>query len=111
MTAEIAPIRRHVRVRASVESAFALFTAHIGAWWPTTRYSVYGSGSLVAFEGDLLVERSGDGVSVWAEVVEWDPPRSLRLAWHPGHAAGSATDVKVSFTPEDDATLVTLEHG
>jgi uncharacterized protein YciI len=108
---EIAPIRRYVSVPVSAESAFALFTSHIGAWWPTHRHSVFGEGSLVAFEGDRLVERSSDGMSVWAEVVEWDPPRTLRLAWHAGQDATHATDVRVSFSSEDGLTLVTLEHG
>lgn len=113
---QVAPIRRSIEVNASADSAFALFTSHIGSWWPLGQHSVYGAGSLVAFEGDRLVERSRDGASVWAEVVEWDPPRSLRLAWHAGHDASAATDLAITFEPVDrDAagavTLVTLVHG
>jgi uncharacterized protein YciI len=108
---EIAPIRRYVKVRTSVESAFAIFTSHIGAWWPIGRHSIYGDGALVAFEGDRLVERSGDGIAIWAEVVEWDPPRSLRLAWHPGREPEQAMDLRVTFSSEDGLTLVTIEHS
>ena len=95
----IAPIRRSVEVAVPVDTAFALFTAHIGAWWPLGRHSVYGEGGLVAFEGDRLVERSPAAVSVWAEVVEWDPPHRFRLAWHAGHDASRATDLTLSFEP------------
>ncbi|HSS67164.1 MAG TPA: SRPBCC domain-containing protein [Nocardioidaceae bacterium] len=107
---EIAPIRRSVEVRASVETAFALFTSHITAWWPLAHFSVFGADALVAFEGDRVVERRGDQESVWAEVTEWDPPRALRLAWHPGRDQAEATDVHVTFAADDDVTLVTLVH-
>jgi uncharacterized protein YciI len=107
---EIAPIRRYVEVRASVETAFALFTSHITSWWPLKRFSVFGAEALVAFEGDRLVERHGDQESVWAEVLEWDPPRSLRLAWHPGREPAEATDVHISFTVDEGVTTVTLVH-
>jgi uncharacterized protein YciI len=108
---EIAPIRREVEVRASVDTAFALFTSHLGAWWPLQRHSVYGDAAVVAFEGERVVERFGDQTSVWAEVVGWDPPTSLRLAWHPGSDAEEATDVSVTFTADGDRTLVTLVHS
>jgi uncharacterized protein YciI len=108
---EIAPIRRSVHVRAPVDTAFALFTSHIGAWWPKAAHSVFGEGSLVAFEGDRLVERSNEGVSVWAEVVEWDPPHAFHLAWHAGTAADRSTDLRVSFSPAGGETLVALEHS
>jgi uncharacterized protein YndB with AHSA1/START domain len=108
---DIAPIRRYVEVRASIETAFALFTSHIASWWPMRRHSVFGADARVRFEGDRLVERHGDQQSVWAEVVEWDPPRSLRLAWHPGHDQGHATDVQITFASDEGVTVVTLVHS
>src|SRR3954470_16985108 len=110
---DVAPIRRTVEVRASVETAFALFTAHLTAWWPLKGFSVFGADALVAFEGDRVVERLGDQQAVWAEVVEWDPPTSLRLAWHPGHDRSEATDVHVTFGVDETAgvTVVTLVHS
>lgn len=107
---DVAPLRRQVRVPADPETAFRLFTAHVGAWWPVDPHSVHGAGSLVAFEGDRLVERSADGVAVWAEVLDWDPPRGLRLAWHPGHQPDQATEVRVRFDLAGGSTVVTLEH-
>jgi hypothetical protein len=110
-SAAIPPVRREVRVTASQETAFALFTAHIGAWWPLEGFSVHGKESIVAFEGERLVERHGDGTAVWAEVVGWEAPSEVRLAWHPGGTAESATDLTVRFEPDGDSTIVTLIHS
>ena len=106
----IAPIRREILVGAPVDRTFELFTGHIGAWWPLATYSVFGDGT-VGFEDKEVVERSGDRSSVWAEVLEWDPPSGLRLAWHPGSDRAKATDLRVSFTQDGDQTLVRVEHG
>ena len=35
--------------------------------------------------------------TVWAEVTEWDPPRALRLNWHPVDPVERATDLRVQF--------------
>jgi uncharacterized protein YciI/uncharacterized protein YndB with AHSA1/START domain len=108
---ELPPIRREVLVDAPVEIAFALFTAHIGAWWPVAELSLFGTAGTVAFEGDLVVERRGSESTVWAEVTGWNPPSEFGLAWHPGSASEAATAVRVSFTPAEDGTLVTVEHS
>jgi uncharacterized protein YciI/uncharacterized protein YndB with AHSA1/START domain len=108
---DIAPIRRYVEVRASVETAFALFTSHLTTWWPLKSHSVFGREALVGFEGGRVIERHGDRETVWAEVTEWDPPRSLRLAWHPGASQDEATDVVVTFAAGDGVTVVTLVHS
>jgi uncharacterized protein YciI len=110
-TSTPAPVRREVRVAASADTAFRLFTRDIGAWWPIERHSVFGG--TVAFEGDRLVERSFDAEghptdTVWAEVTEWRPPHSLRLDWHPG--TDTATDVRVTFTEDGSHTIVSLVH-
>lgn len=107
----VAPVRRSVRVAAPVETAFALFTAHIGAWWPLgSGHSVYGKDAIVAFEGDVLVERFQEQASVWAEVVRWDPPLGFLLSWHPGSDPEHATDLEVAFAADGDGTVVTLVH-
>ena len=106
---EIAPVVVEIRVDAVPERAFTLFTAHIGAWWPIAINSVYDG--TVVFEGDELVERSGDRVAVWAEVTRWDPPSALALSWHPGRNASDATDVRIAFIRDGDGTLVRLTHS
>jgi uncharacterized protein YndB with AHSA1/START domain/uncharacterized protein YciI len=107
----VAPIRREILVSATPDRAFALFTAHIGRWWPLRDLSVFGADALVAFEGDCLVERLGSEANVWAEVLEWEPPAQLRLSWHPGGDVARASDVHVSFAAHDEGTMVTLVHG
>jgi uncharacterized protein YndB with AHSA1/START domain len=110
----VAPIRREILVAAPADRAFELFTGRIGDWWPLARFSVFGDGT-VAFEGTGLgrsiVERSGDRVSVWAEVTEWDPPGALGFTWHPGTDPAKATQVRVTFTVEGEQTLVSVEHS
>ena len=97
-----------VRVKAAPDRAFSMFTEHIGDWWPVGSNSVYKG--TVAFEGDELVERSGEEVAVWAEVTRWDPPSALGLTWHAGQDASRTTDILVTFTPDGDETLVNLTH-
>jgi uncharacterized protein YndB with AHSA1/START domain len=105
-----APVTRKVLVNAGPQRAFDLFTGHIGAWWPIDRFGVFHDGT-VAFESDKLVERSGDRESVWGEVTLWEPPDSLVFTWHPGYGLENATDIRVTFMPEGDQTLVTLVHS
>ena len=104
--ATIAPVRRAVAVAAGPERAFEVFTAEIGRWWPMATHSVFGEQASVAFEDGRLVERIGDAVSEWGEVLEWDPPRLLRLTWRPGNPAEEATEVTVRFHPDGDGTRV-----
>ena len=108
----ISPLRREVRVGVDQSTAWTVFTAHLGAWWPLGQHSVGGATSSVAIEGDRVVERTPDGTEhVWAEVVERREGELLRLSWHPGQDAGpAATDVEVTFTPDGVGTLVTLVH-
>ena len=102
-------VESEVRVKASPDRAFTLFTANIGDWWPVNSNSVYKG--TVSFEGDELVERSGEKVAVWAEVTRWDPPSALGLTWHAGSDASRTTDILVTFTPEGDETVVHLTHS
>jgi uncharacterized protein YndB with AHSA1/START domain len=106
------PIRREIIVDGDPETAFAVFTDDIGAWWPVAEHSVFGAGSTVAFEGGRIIERAADGrESVWGTVQEWEPGRSLRFTWHPGKDAESASTVRVAFHDRTDRTLVVLEHS
>jgi uncharacterized protein YciI len=106
----VPPIRREIVVGAPPEVAFALFTSHIGAWWPLAAYSVF-CGS-VALEGDRLVERSGAREAVWAEVTDWQPPRQFALNWHPREGGGGpSTAIRVNFDGVEQSTRVTLEHS
>lgn len=123
MSEVIEPIRRSVTVRTDPDHAFGVFTDQIGPWWPTETHSR----SAVEFEGEdvkvehiqvqgrvggHIIEHTSDGRALpWAEVLEWDPPRRLVLAWRPHSRPQPPTEVEVTFTPQDgEGTLVELEH-
>jgi uncharacterized protein YndB with AHSA1/START domain len=107
-----APVLRSAHVSRSPEETFALFTDHVTAWWPLTTHGIYGdAAATVRFAEGRLVETAIDGrESVWADVLAWEPPHRLVLAWYPGRGAGDASEVEVSFTAQDDGTWVRLEH-
>lgn len=108
--AGVAPLRREVRVRCDADTAFELFTAHLGSWWPLGSHSVFGAEGSVAFEDGVVVERKGSDTAVWGTVLRWDRPTGFAMTWHPGQGAERATEVAVAFAPDGDHTLVTLTH-
>lgn len=120
--ARVEPIRRSVTVRCAPRRAFQLFTEEIGTWWPVESHSraaveVGNEGvrvDQVEFQGRVggaVLEHLSDGRTLpWAEVVAWDPPRGFVLAWRPHSRAQAPTEVRVTFAPQDDGTLVELEH-
>jgi uncharacterized protein YciI len=111
MTA-LPPIHREVLVDAAPETAFAVFTEQITAWWPLAELSVFGAGSTVSFTDGALTERSADGQAAeWGTVPSWRPPEELSLTWHPGRDGESASQVTVTFTPAGAQTLVVIEHA
>ena len=107
----VAPLRRQVRVRCDTDTAFELFTAHLGAWWPLDTHSVFGARGSVAFEDGVVVERHGAESAVWGTVLRWDRPTGFAMTWHPGHGPERATEVAVHFAPDGDGTIVTLTHS
>ncbi len=106
----VAPIRREVRVQCDTDTAFELFTAHLGAWWPVGTHSVFGTQGSVAFEDGVVVERRGSDQAVWGTVLRWERPVGFAMTWHPGQGSERATEVAVDFAPAGDGTLVTLTH-
>ena len=107
------PVLRAAFVARPVDETFAVFTGQIGAWWPLPTHGLFGAeAGAVAFEGGRLVERAVDGrTTVWAEVLHWEPPHRLVLAWHPGDDPAAASEVEVRFTASDGGgTRVELEH-
>lgn len=117
-----APIRKTMRVHASRERAFEVFTAKMGGWW-AKQHSV-GAKVNESPQADVLIEPrvggrwyeiSENGAEYdWGRVLAWDPPARLVLAWQLTAAfeydAGFETEVEVTFTQDGDETLVTFEH-
>jgi uncharacterized protein YciI len=107
----VPPIRREILVDANPATAFEIFTAGIGRWWPLDKLSLHGQHSTVAFTDGRIVESSPDGETVvWGSVTRWEPPGVVAFTWHPGYSADRASHVEVTFAAAEGQTLVRLEH-
>jgi uncharacterized protein YciI len=107
----VPPIRREILADADPATAFEVFTARVGRWWPVAEKSVYGAGGTVAFTGGQIVESSADGrTTVWGTVTRWEPPAVLAFTWHPGRTPDRASLVEVTFAAAGPQTLVALKH-
>ncbi|HEX2412797.1 MAG TPA: SRPBCC family protein [Solirubrobacteraceae bacterium] len=113
--------RISVTVNAPPERAFDTFTAGFATWWPLASHHIGEQDAVdVVIEphaGGRWFERAADGMECeWGFVTAWEPPRRLVLAWHLGPDwdfdpnPARATEVEVTFEPDDDHTVVTLEH-
>lgn len=114
----IAPIRKEVQVPQDPARAFDLFTRKIGMWWP------HGIRLNSDKAGDMLLEpgvggrwlrRSSDGVeSLWGNVLVWEPPERVILAWRVGEAwkydCDVQTELEISFEPSERGCSVRMEH-
>jgi uncharacterized protein YndB with AHSA1/START domain len=121
-SAPTGPVRKRIRVACDVDRAFRVFVEEIDRWWPVellsrTADEQYAPGvtlERVVFEpraGGRIYEVMSEGrEGSWADVVVYEPPRRLVLAWKPNDRDEPPTEVEVRFEPEDDATLVLLEH-
>jgi uncharacterized protein YndB with AHSA1/START domain len=119
---ELEPIRRSVSVPLKPAEAFDLFTDRMGSWWPVETHSRAESdfgGEDVKVErvefqarqgGQVLEHLSNGEVLPWADVLTWEPPSRLVLAWKPNSRPAPPTEVEVRFTPDGDGTRVELEH-
>jgi uncharacterized protein YndB with AHSA1/START domain len=112
---ETAPLRVSISVATSIERAFRVFTGEMGTWWPMATHSI-GEDEVVLVamephEGGRIFERLRDGTeSDWGRVTTWDPPRRVAFTWRPTLEERPFTDVEVTFTPADGATVVELVH-
>lgn len=115
MTGTITPVTCTIHVRCDAETAFRVFTREIATWWPLASHAIHpGAVREIVWEerlGGEVYEVSTAGERAhWADVTGWDPPRGLALAWKVNPEALAATDVEVTFTPEEGGTRVDLVH-
>jgi Activator of Hsp90 ATPase homolog 1-like protein len=108
-------IRKSVAVAAPVETAFRVFIAELGAWWPLASKSVsQEQAETVIVEprvGGRVYERARSGEEhAWGEVLVWEPSSRFAFSWHPGRSAETSQEVDVRFTSVDSGTRVDLEH-
>jgi uncharacterized protein YndB with AHSA1/START domain len=109
-------IHKEIFVEAAPETAFRIFTDAIAEWWPLHKYGIFiEDAETVILEpeaGGRLVEKAKDGrETVWGEVLEFEVASRVRFTWHPGRDADDEpTEVEVTFTADNEGTLVVLEH-
>lgn len=113
-----APVRRSVLVNCSPEHAFEVFTSGFDRWWPRSHSigeSPLKEARLEPGVGGRWLGILEDGtVAQWGEVLTWEPPTRLVLAWRITADwrcdPAFLTEVEVRFTPEAEGVRVTLEH-
>jgi hypothetical protein len=106
------PVIFTVTVPGPVAQAFTGFTDHTHLWWPMDPHGVYGAGSYVEFEENLIVETADDGrTAVWGSIDDWQPPFSFHASWHPGTTALWSTELRVAFRAVESGTELRLVHN
>jgi len=114
----IDPIRKRVLVRCDVERAFDLFTRGVGTWWPLETHSRRGEVDGARVErvefptdpGRPILEHLSTGDALpWGQLVEYERPHRVVIAWKPNANPNPPTELEVTFTPEGDSTL--LDHS
>lgn len=95
--------------------AFDVWSSRISQWWPADHTLSGDSDAEVVLEpkeGGRIVERAPDGTEhEWGVVIRWEPPGLLAYAWHLGTDADQATDVVITFTPDQAGTKVRVMHS
>ncbi|MDP9119895.1 MAG: SRPBCC family protein [Acidobacteriota bacterium] len=120
-TIEVVPVRKSVTVKAGPERAFQVFTEGIDTWWPRAHHIGKAPMKKVLLEGRAggrcYTEQTDDTESDWGQVLVWEPPRRVVIAWQIGSQwqyepdVAKSSEVEVRFTPEPGGgTRVDLEH-
>lgn len=107
------PLVVEFTVEASPVHAFEMWTARCSLWWPSS-HTITGDPAAITFEpraGGRILERSSAGAEHdWGTVLEWAPPGRLRYLWHLFFDPAEATEVEITFTGQDDQTVVRIEQ-
>lgn len=104
-----------LRVPATPQEAFDLFTGEIGAWWqPGALFQLTprGDGTL-RFEDEarLVTQLPSGKVFEIGRVSAWQPGEYLAFSWRQAtFAPGQLTHVDVRFEAVGEETRVTVEH-
>jgi uncharacterized protein YndB with AHSA1/START domain len=119
LTIAPAPIRKTLTLRAPREKAFRVFTEGFDRWWP--RSHTIGKAPLARAVLECRPGGRWYGLDVegredeWGEVLIWEPPARLLLAWRISgkwaYDPAVATEVEVLFAElADGSTRVDFEH-
>jgi uncharacterized protein YndB with AHSA1/START domain len=110
----IPPIVKTVIVQCAPATAFRVFTADIGRWYPLEMFSVRPAVDcrLEPRVGGRLYEIGADGQeTLWGHVLDWDPPHALALSWQARVTEEEAQRIDISFRAIPDGTEVRLVHA
>lgn len=106
-----------LRVKATPERAFQVFTADIGAWWrPNALFQTTPRApGVLAFEpgeGGRLTETLANGkVFEIGQILAWEPPARLVFSWRQAtFPPDLLTEVEVRFEAVGEETRVSVEH-
>ena len=106
-----------LRVAATPDRAFAVFTRDIHLWWRHNdlfRFTPRSPGSLAfePHEGGRFTETLANGkVFEIGIVTAWEPGKRLAFSWRQASfREGQLTHVEIRFEPIGDETRVTVEH-
>ncbi len=104
-----------LRVKATPQEAFDVFTQEIGAWWrPSELFQITPRGDgVLSFEGEqrLITTLPNGKVFEIGHVIAWAPGERLAFSWRQASfAAEQVTHVEVRFEPVGEETRVTVEH-
>jgi uncharacterized protein YndB with AHSA1/START domain len=106
-----------LRVKATPERAFAVFTQEIGAWWrPSSLFQTTprapGRLAFEPGEGGRLTETLADGkMFEIGRVLAWEPPERLVFSWRQASFPPDLhTEVEVRFEAVGEETRVSVEH-
>ena len=115
-----AAVRKSITVMAGVERAFRVFTEDYDSWWPRSHHigkSPMKKAIIETKQGGRCYSEQEDGSECdWGQVLAWEPPRRLVIAWQITHEWGyqpdlaQSSEVEIRFTPVDGGTRVDLEH-
>lgn len=106
-----------LKVKASPEHTFDVFTREIGSWWQSDQLFMItpdGDGTL-RFEGEeggrLVTQLPNGAVYEIGAITEWRRGEKLAFTWKPESLEeGLATRVEVTFEAVGDETRVSVQH-
>ncbi len=114
-------VQKSITVAASPQRAFEVFTAGFDSWWPRSHHigkSPMTQAVMDGFVGGRCYSRQEDGTECdWGQILAWEPPFRLVIAWMITEAWGyqpdlsKSSEVEIRFTAlSDGGTRVDLEH-
>jgi uncharacterized protein YndB with AHSA1/START domain len=114
-------VQASIAVDAPIETAFSVFTAGIGTWWPPDHHILKGELAEMVFEpvvGGHVYDRATDGSECrWARVLAYDPPNrvvfswDISLQWEIETDPAKCSEIEIRFVAAGPSrTRVQLEH-